>query len=76
MEHFQPPLTHQLEPVARKLMKGNHFASSHLPIASELYSQLLTDICHGPLGRFTPCCTPLTQCSLNVHGTNVPVLWH
>ena len=58
MEHFQPPLTHQLEPAACKLMKGNHFTSSHLSIASELYPQLLTDICYGPLGRSAPCCTP------------------
>ena len=69
MEHFQPPLAYQLEPVARELMKGNHFTSSHLSIASELYSQLLTDICHGPLGRSTPCYIPpdsmFTQCSWN-----------
>ena len=50
-------------------MKGNHFTSSHLSIASEPYSQLQTDICHGPLGRSAPCCTPpnsmFTQCSWN-----------
>ena len=39
-------------------MKGNPFTSSHLPITSELYSQHPTAICHGPLGRSAPCCTP------------------
>ena len=50
-------------------MKGNHFTSRHLPIASEPYPQLLTAIRHGPLGRSAPCCTPpdsmFTQCSWN-----------
>ena len=63
MEHFQPPLAHQLAPAACKLMKSKHFTSSHLSITSELCPQLLTDICHGPLGRSAPCCTP----RLNVH---------
>ena len=64
MEHFQPSLAHQLEPAARASMKGNHFTSSHLSIASELYPQLLIDVCHGPLSRSAPCWNPPW---LNVH---------
>ena len=45
-----------------KLIKGDHFTSSCLSIANELYLLLPIAIHHGPLGRSAPYCTPpLTQ---------------